>query len=327
MPSSQRPAVGVIGLGLIGGSLALQLNAAGYRIHAYDVCEQTRQAAAEHGIEVYDDSQLALRALPPGAVLFLATPLAAAIELMPLIAEHTDPSVTVSDVVSVKCAVLDAARQAGLAQRYVGAHPMAGTAHSGFAAADIDLLTEATWVVTLEDSTDLARWLQVCDIALVSGARVVASDAEWHDHATAWISHLPHVLAELLASNVEPRSLAGTLAAGSFRDGTRVAGTRPELVDAMLIGNRRMLTEALEGFLDQLEHATLDIRDGQAPLRFVQHGYDNRIEWEQRRTPDAPWRTITISTSADDVREQLLDLGTSGGFVVSHDSGTLTALT
>lgn len=327
MPSSQRPAVGIIGLGLIGGSLALQLNAAGYRIHAHDTCEQTRRAAAEHGIEVYDDPQLALRALPADAVLFIATPLAAAIELMPLIAEHTDPSVTVSDVVSVKCAVLDAARQASLAERYVGAHPMAGTAHSGFAAADIDLLREATWVVTLEESTDLARWLQVCDIALVSGARVVASDAEWHDHAAAWISHLPHVLAELLASNVEPRSLAGTLAAGSFRDGTRVAATRAELVDAMLIGNRRMLTEALEGFLDQLEHATLDIRDGQAPLRFVRHGYDNRIEWEQRRAVDAPRQTVTISTSADDVREQLLELGTSGGFVVSHDSGVLTALT
>lgn len=324
MPIQDHPVVGIIGLGLIGGSLALQLHAAGYAVRAYDLDTGTQRVAAKSGIEVYLDLDSLLTELPAGAVLFVATPLPQAIDLMQRIARLTDEQVTVSDVVSVKTAVLHAARDAGIEHRYVGAHPMAGTTHSGFAAARADLLTGATWVVTLEQQTRLDRWLAVCDVALAAGGRVVPADAEWHDHATAWISHLPHVLAEILSSNVEPRSLAGTLAAGSYRDATRVAGTRPELVEAMLVGNRGMLTEVLEGFLDQLESATIAVRDGNV-RSFVDWGYRHRTDWEARRNGKAQ-TTRSLSASADDLVEQLISLGSTGGFVVSHENGELTAL-
>lgn len=325
MPTPDRRTVGIIGLGLIGGSLALRLRAAGVDVHAYDVDADTRQSAAAHGIGVYADLDPMLSDLPAGAVLFLATPLPQAIELMPRIARHTTDEVTVSDVVSVKEAVLHAARDAGIAERYVGAHPMAGTTRSGFAAASTELLTGATWVVTLEAHTQMDRWLAVCDVALAAGGRVVPADAQWHDHATAWISHLPHVLAEILSSNVEPRSLAGALAAGSYRDATRVAGTRPELVEAMLAGNRRMLTEALEGFLDQLEQATVAVRDGDV-RSFVDRGYRHRTEWEARGSSAAPPAGRTLSATAPDLSEQLVELGAAGGFIVSHAADELTAL-
>lgn len=326
MPSQDRPVVGIIGLGLIGGSLALRLHAAGIEVRAYDVDAATRQAAAARGIRLDAELDPLLTALPSGAVLFLATALPQAIELMPQIAQRTNHAVTVSDVVSVKTAVLQAARDAGIADRYVGAHPMAGTTHSGFLAAHAELLDGATWVVTLEQQTAVDRWLAVCDVALAAGGRVVPADAEWHDHATAWISHLPHVLAEILASNVEPRSLAGALAAGSYRDATRVAGTRPELVEAMLVGNRRMLTEALEGFLDQLEQAAYGVRDG-AVRSFVDRGHHNRTAWEARRTAEAPVTTKTLRTDTAGLSRELLAIGAAGGFIVSHGNGELTALT
>lgn len=326
MPHQQPVPVGIIGLGLVGGSLALRLLSSGVEVRAYDTDPATRHAAAEAGIRVYAELDELLADLPPGAVLFLATPLPQVLELMPRIAQQTDDTITVSDVVSVKGAVLQAATTAGLAHRYVGAHPMAGTTSSGFAAAAEDLLAGATWVVTLEPGTALERWLAVCDLALLAGGRVVAADAEWHDHATAWISHLPHVLAEILSSNVEPRSLAGALAAGSYRDATRVAGTRPELVEAMLVGNSGMLTEVLEGFLDQLEQATYAVRDRDV-RGLVDWGHRHRTEWQERKDGVAATERTTVSTGDHGLRDWLIDLGARGGFVVSHENGTLTALT
>lgn len=321
-----HPPVAIIGLGLIGGSLALRLRSAGVDVRAHDTSRETLQAAAAHEITPYDDLTSMLREMPDGAIVVLATPLEQALELMPVVARETAEGVTVTDVVSVKTPMHDAARRAGIAHRFAGAHPMAGTADSGFGAASDALLVDATWVVTIDDDTELDRWSAACRLALVAGGRVVPSDSEWHDHAAAWISHLPHVLAELLAANVEPRSLAGALAAGSYRDATRVAGTRPELVEAMLVGNRRMLTEVLESFLDQLEQATLGVRDGQV-TELVRRGHEHRTMWESARDGSASRRQVVITLSGTDARDELRAVGAAGGFIVSHESSTVTALT
>ncbi|WP_153503902.1 prephenate dehydrogenase [Cumulibacter manganitolerans] len=323
MPTA--PPVAIIGLGLIGGSLALRLRAAGSEVWAHDTSAETLEAAGVHDIRPFPGLEGMLAALPDGSLVVVATPLEDAVALMPVLALLTDDQVTITDVVSVKSAVLEAARAAGLADRYVGAHPMAGTTESGFAAAGADLLREATWVVALEDDTDLDRWVQVCRLALGAGGRVVPTDAEWHDHAAAWISHLPHVLAEVLAANVEPRGLAGALAAGSYRDATRVAGTRPELVAAMLNGNRRMLTEVLESFLDQLEQATVAVRDGSV-ADLVARGYEHRRQWQARRDGSASTTPVRIPLGDPGARQRLREVGAAGGFIVSHEDGAVTAL-
>jgi prephenate dehydrogenase len=294
-------------------------------VWAHDTAAEALQAAAVHDVRPYPELERMLTELPDGALVVVATPLEDAVALMPVLAALTGEQVTITDVVSVKSAVLEAARAAGLAGRYVGAHPMAGTTESGFAAASADLLREATWVVALEDDTDLARWVRVCRLALAAGGRVVPTDAEWHDHAAAWISHLPHVLAEVLAANVEPRGLAGALAAGSYRDATRVAGTRPELVTAMLNGNRRMLTEVLESFLDQLEQATVAVRDD-AVAELVNRGHEHRRQWQARREGADAATPVKIDLADPVARQRLRDVGASGGFIVSHEDGVLTAL-
>lgn len=324
---SSRPSVAIVGLGLIGGSLALRLRERGYDVRGHARDERTVAAASDKGITAYADLDTMLTELPSDGIVVIATPLPAALELLPRIAAATPDSVTITDVVSTKSPLLTTAREAGAAHRYVGAHPMAGTAESGFAAAYAELLDDATWVVTLDGGTDLPRWRQVTQLALDSGGKVVPADSEWHDHSVAWISHLPHVLAELLAANVAPHSLPAALAAGSFRDATRVAATRPELVDAMLLGNRAMLVEALESFLDQLEQAAVALKGGESRT-LTERGYQHRTDWAAAR--EANRRTTHIDLREPDARERLIGIGARGGYLisgpVSDESDVLTAL-
>ena len=132
-----------------------------------------------------------------------------------------------TDVTSVKGAVLDEVKTVGLLDRFVGGHPMAGTAQSGWAAGSEKLFFGAAWVLSVDDHVDPDVWATVMDLALDCGAIVVPARSDGHDAAAAAISHLPHLLAEALAATAADVPLAFSLAAGSFRDGTRVAAFQP----------------------------------------------------------------------------------------------------
>jgi prephenate dehydrogenase len=146
---------------------------------------------------------------------------------------------------------------------------MAGKESSGFAAADPGLFDGCAWVLCLEpQTTGLPDWLTLAELVTSLGARVVPVTAAEHDTAVAEVSHLPHLLAAALALRTPENPLAATLAAGSFRDGSRVAATRPEMIAAMCGGNaaavRRVLHEVL-GDLEQFEK-DLGADDPQAAL-------------------------------------------------------------
>ena len=129
----------------------------------------------------------------------------------------------------------------GLLDRFVGGHPMAGTAHSGWAAGNPHLFVGAPWVISVDDHVDPDVWAEVMHLALDCRAVVVPARSDEHDAAAAAISHLPHLLAEALAVTAGDVPLAFALAAGSFRDGTRVAATAPDLVRAMCEANSDQL--------------------------------------------------------------------------------------
>jgi prephenate dehydrogenase len=199
--------------------------------------------------------------------------------------------------------------------RYVGGHPMAGTEKSGFAAADPKLFNDAVWVLCLEEETDLPGWLELAALVSSIGARVLPTTSRAHDAAVARISHLPHLLAAALAQ-VADEPLARSLAAGSFRDGTRVAGTRPELSTAMCQGNRDALRLALAETVRKLTAAgeALD-RDDLEP--FFRAGYDLRSSW-----PVTDTEPVTLDPKSATLRTELLALGRGGGWLtsVSNDS-------
>ena len=146
--------------------------------------------------------------------------------------------------------MLDEVKSFGLLDRFVGGHPMAGTAHSGWAAGDARLFVGAPWVVSVDDHVDADVWAMVMDLALDCGAVVVPARSDEHDAAAAAISHLPHLLAEALAATAGEVPLAFALAAGSFRDGTRVAATAPDLVRAMCEANADQLLPVLDRTID-----------------------------------------------------------------------------
>ncbi|GAB4084762.1 prephenate dehydrogenase/arogenate dehydrogenase family protein [Myceligenerans cantabricum] len=259
--------VGIVGLGLIGGSLARALVAAGVPVIATDPSEDARVAARSAGLQVAADAA-ALCANRP-ELLVLAVPLramrAAADEVAAAIhgAAGWDPIVI--DAGSVKGPVRDAMRDAGLAGRYVGAHPMAGTEHSGFDASFPDLLRGIRWAVTVvpggagagapgpardtgpaTDPDRLAAVLRLITGPLGGTVTVLTDDA--HDEAAALVSHVPHVLAgELLGlvAGAPVRDVAAGLAAGSFRDGTRVAHGDPRRTEAMVTQNAAWVAPAL----------------------------------------------------------------------------------
>ncbi|WP_460707822.1 prephenate dehydrogenase [Myceligenerans halotolerans] len=278
--------MGVIGLGLIGGSLARALTGAGVPVIATDPADDARTAARSAGMQVADDVATLCGNRP--AMIVLAVPLRAMRAVAGEVAAELvgepgwDP--TVVDVGSVKGPVRDAIRDAGLSGRYVGAHPMAGTENSGFDASFPDLLRGIRWAVTVgttagrsdvppvgdipgtvTDPDRLAEVLRLITAQLGGTAAVLTDDA--HDEAAALVSHVPHVLAgELLGlvAGAPVRDVAVGLAAGSFRDGTRVAYGDPRRTEAMITQNAAWVAPALRLAARDLEMLA-DALDSNAP--------------------------------------------------------------
>lgn len=236
------PPVGVVGLGQLGGSLAAALAAAGREVSGWDVDPAARDAAAARGVTITQEL---------GGVVVLAVPLP--VMATALDGLTVDPDATVTDLGSVKRPVV-AELGAAYGRRFVGGHPMCGTERSGHTATDPALFTAARWALCVEPDTDLARWLRVAEVALAVGAVVVPVTAPEHDDAVAAISHVPHLLAAALAAAAaDAGPLALALAAGSFRDGTRVIGSDPAFVTAMVEGNAVPTAEALARVEAQLD--------------------------------------------------------------------------
>ncbi|MCV2491091.1 prephenate dehydrogenase/arogenate dehydrogenase family protein [Geodermatophilus sp. YIM 151500] len=289
VPTLPAPPVSVVGLGQLGGSLAGALAAGGREVSGWDVDPSARDAAAARGVRV--TRELA-------GVVVLAVPLPAmATALDDLI---LDPGATVTDVGSVKRVVLDTVGAAH-GRRFVGGHPMCGTERSGPDAVDPSLFAGARWALCLEPATDLARWLRVAEVALAVGAEVVPVTAAEHDDAVAAVSHVPHLLAAALAAAAaEAGPLALALAAGSFRDGTRVAGSDPAFVTAMLAGNAGPAAAALARLRQQLDRPWPDL---------VAAGHAGRAAWSRGTAPGR--RTVRVPLD----RAALLAVGRSGGAI------------
>jgi prephenate dehydrogenase len=186
---------------------------------------------------------------------------------------------------------------------------MAGTERSGFAASDPHLFDGAPWVLCLDPDTDLGAWLKLARLVAGLGCRVVPATAEEHDVAVARISHLPHLLATALATTAHD-NLARKLAAGSFRDGTRVAGTRPDLVAAMCDGNREAVIDALDGLLARLAEARDALRAGGSVRPLAEEGYAARQRWVGFGMGGS---TVELDARAVTLRADLLRLGRAGG--------------
>ncbi|SBS74472.1 Prephenate dehydrogenase [uncultured Mycobacterium sp.] len=303
----------VLGLGLIGGSLLRAAVAAGREAFGYNRSVEGAQAARFDGFAATTDLTEALQwAADHDALIVLAVPMPAVSLLLDHI-KDVAADCPLTDVISVKGAVLDEVRKAGLLDRYVGGHPMAGTAHSGWAAGDGRLFTGAPWVLGVDEHVDARVWAQVMHLALDCHAVVVPAKSDEHDAAAASISHLPHLLAEALAVTAGEVPLAFALAAGSFRDGTRVAATAPDLVRAMCEANTDQLLPALDRALELLNHARESLARKSSAAELVEAGHAARIRYDSFSRP----QIVTIAIGEENWREELAAAGRAGGVIRS----------
>ncbi|MFF0499482.1 prephenate dehydrogenase [Nocardia aobensis] len=316
MTGDRNSSVCVLGTGLIGGSLLRAAAAAGYRAWGYNRSAPGARAARADGFDVESDIAAVLsRAAADDALIVLAVPMPA-IDTVLADVKTFAPDCPLTDVVSVKEPVRAEVHRQELGARYVGGHPMAGTAESGWAASSPDLFRDAAWAVGVDPGTRAEPWRRVARLALDCGAIVVPVLADEHDRAVARISHLPHVLAEALAvAGAAGGDLALGLAAGSFRDGTRVAATAPELVRAICEPNAAALTEAIDDALRLLEAARDSLRDEGTLGELIDAGYSERDRYDTLRR----WDITDIRPGDQDWLERLRDAGRQGGVIRSLD--------
>lgn len=292
----------VIGLGLIGGSIASAAHALddGPVVYGVDTDSTTLAYATQtHAVDAAAQPEEAATSgwLAPGVVdlVVIATPARVVGEwLERLSAAGFDGIVT--DVASTKQGVMAAARKhANDAFSFVGGHPMAGSERSGITAANPDLFRGAYYVLTPTDDTDAEAFRQVHEFVGALGARAITVPAEAHDEAVALISHVPHVTAAALVALASERSGGGQdalrLAAGGFKDMTRVAAGSPELWTGICLDNAEPLVNGLQQLREVLGRFAQAVSDRDA---------DAIREWlteaaDVRRSLPAQWVPATTA--------------------------------
>jgi prephenate dehydrogenase len=248
---SDRPRAAVVGTGLIGASIGLALRARGWAVTGRDIDQERSQRALEAGaLDAVGDDAAA-------EVTFVATPVAAVASEARRALALAPPSAVVTDVAGVKSAVVSAVED----PRFVGGHPMAGSEQEGLDGADAELFQGATWVLTPTERTNPASYMRLRTILTGLGAEVVALEPERHDELVAVVSHVPHLAAATLmgmaADGAEEHRAMLRLAAGGFRDMTRVAAGDPAIWPDICVEN----TGAIVSSLDRLLVALEEVRD------------------------------------------------------------------
>lgn len=286
---------------------------AGREVFGYNRSIEGVQAASADGFDATENIAEALkRAAKTRALIVVAVPVPA----LPIVLEHIRelaPDCPLTDVTSVKAAVLDVVTSFGLLANFVGGHPMAGTTHSGWAAGNERLFVGAPWVLSIDDHVDPEVWATVMELALDCGAIVVPAKSDEHDAAAAAISHLPHLFAESLAATAGAVPLAFALAAGSFRDGTRVAATAPDLVRAMCEANSEQLLPVLDRAIELLLDARTSLAADGSVADLVEEGHAARTRFSSFRRN----HIVTAVVGQDGWRDELAAAGRAGGVIKS----------
>ena len=295
----------MLGVGLIGGSIGL---AARERIdeaevRGFDPDGRALELAVERG--AIDEACPTIEAALEGAELcFLCAPVGALPELACRALERGGDSV-VSDVGSTKRAVIDTLASSGLADadlaRFVGGHPLAGAEAAGVEHARVDLFEAATWYLTPTAGTSGVHYERLYRALSALGARPEAIAPGIHDRVMATVSHLPHVLANVLVGQAagalteDAQRLPAT--GPSFRDATRVAGANPALWRDILLSNREALSEELEACIAALRQVLDELlRDDDEGLQqWIEAARADRQRLRDAEVAAGPVKEVRVS--------------------------------
>ena len=265
-PAALVGTVVLAGVGLIGGSIGLGLHQRFLARRVIGLDPDPVALDAARGLGVIDDAKLEPGPwLAEADLVVLATPVRSLVRLARELAPYLRPDAIVTDVGSVKAPLVSALTDL----RFVGGPPMAGSERGGVLNADAALLENAVWVLTPTPGTDADALRVVSELVTGLGARAIEVDPDLHDRLVATVSHLPYLAAVALTRAVgeaDERDLLALLAAGGFRDLTRVASGSPRMSRDMVVANRAAVREALRAFARQLDGVAALLDDPEALL-------------------------------------------------------------
>ena len=304
--------VAVLGVGLIGGSIGLAARARlGADVAGFDPDESNLERALERGALDRAAGSVS-EACAEAAIVFCAAPVGALPGLAATALAASGEGCVVTDVGSTKRELVAGLGSAEGAERFIGGHPLAGAETSGVENARAELFDGARWYLTPTEASSGIHYDRLQRAIADLGARPQAIDAADHDRMMATVSHLPHVLADVLASQA-----AASLAEGgerlpevgpSFRDTTRVAGANPAMWRDILVANRDAIAAEIDSVVARLGEAAELLRSADAEA----------VESWHREARDA--------------RQRMLDAGVAGGpvtelrVVVDNRPGTVAEL-
>ncbi len=285
--------VAIVGVGLIGGSVGMALRARRLAHHVVGIGRDPARLSAAIRRGAIDSSQTDLaRGVAEADVAVICTPVGRIAEDSVAAAIHGPSHLLVTDAGSTKSAIVATVESnTGAREKFVGAHPIAGSEKSGIDAASEDLFLDRCCILAPTERTPADRLTRARAFWLSLGCNVSEMNPQAHDHALALTSHLPHVVSSALAG-VVPTELLG-FSAGAFRDGTRVAASDATLWAEIFLANRRNLLHALDGFETRLDCFRAAIIDAdEAAL----------IAWWNEGLPRASARADKITTHPTETR-------------------------
>lgn len=252
--------VGFIGLGLIGGSIARAMKKfrSDCYIMAYSNTTDTLKEAVQEGI-----LDVALSERDPRFsecdYIFLCAPVSTNLTYLPFLKEVVKPSCIITDVGSVKGEIHKEVQRLGMIRNFIGGHPMAGSEKTGFSSSTDYLLENAYYIITPESEIEISVLAEFVELIHSLKAIPMVLTYEEHDYVTASVSHLPHIAAAALVNTLQmldtPEEYMKMIAAGGFKDITRIASSSPVMWQQICSSNQEQISRVLDAYIRSLVQA------------------------------------------------------------------------
>ena len=275
--------VGFIGLGLIGGSIAKKMKADHPDIHIYATAhhEETVKEAYREGL-IDNDTLLPLTAFHDCDIIFLCAPVQRNLDYLSELKDIIQKDCYITDVGSTKTEIHEEVIRLGLEANFIGGHPMTGSEKTGILAADKTLLENAYYIITPTAITPQSDVEDFREFIRSLGSIPLILDYKTHDYSTAAISHLPHMIAYSLVNLVQQidddNETMKSIAAGGFKDITRIASSSPVMWQNICASNREQILVLMDKYTALLSRlrSSIEASDEQALLDFFQSAKDYR---------------------------------------------------
>ena len=257
MQETTMKTIGFIGLGLIGGSIAKAIRKyhEDYRILAYDQDRETLATAVSSNMidAVCEEHDERFKGCD---YIFLCTPVEYNVKYLEYFKENIGPDTIITDVGSVKGIIHKEVERLGMESRFIGGHPMAGSEKTGFEASSDRLIENAYYIITPGGEVPLEKLTDFTEMISSLGAIPMVLTSEEHDFITAGVSHLPHIIASALVNLVSmldsDQEYMKTIAAGGFRDITRIASSSPIMWEQICVENNQNISNVLDDYIRML---------------------------------------------------------------------------